>query len=676
MNITTRLQQGVAAVLTILLLFAGFSPAASAEVSPNHPFPRIANYYLRWDISDTQATELSKWDVIILDMETQVTSKAQLQKIKTLNPEIIILAYITPQEIRNDAATVSSQMRRRLHARIHPDWYVQDTGGQKKTWWPGTSVLNISDLAPLRNGERLNDVMVRFVVEEILSTGLWDGVFYDNAWDGITWFTGTTVDLDLNGYADTAIDASWRNGMKKLYEDTRTKTQDRYIIVGNGTSRDYRDQLNGKMIENFIPSAWGPSLDTYAYNHASPHEPAVNIINANTNNGQLSKENYQAVRFGLGSTLLEDGYFSFDYGDQDHAQLWYYDEYSVHLGDALGDATAQQGHSSYKPDVWQRQFENGVALVNSSANTQLVSLNGEYEKIHGTQDPTINDGSIVSEVALPATDGLILLKTFATLEDVVFTNGHFLRFFRADGSRVRNGFFAFDEAYRGSDQLATVDVNANGKRDRILLRGNLLQIWRDDGQPYARVYPYSADYRGGMRLSMGDLDADGDLEFIIAPQDGAAQPIKIYDHTGVQLFDDWYPLGAGYKGGYSVAIAESDTGPAQVVVGSGRGKEPRVFVYDSKRVLQQSFLAYESRFRGGVNVATGDTNGDGMDEVITGPGKGGKTWVKTFDVTGKHLGVNFQAYETFNFPGVEVHAADVDFDGKDDIITQSEGISF
>jgi hypothetical protein len=49
-------------------------------------------------------------------------------------------------------------------------------------------------------------------------------------------------------------------------------------------------------------------------------------------------------------------------------------------------------------------------LVNATAAPQTIELGGVFHKIRGSQDPTVNDGSQVSEVTLPPQDGIILLR--------------------------------------------------------------------------------------------------------------------------------------------------------------------------------------------------------------------------------------------------------------------------
>jgi hypothetical protein len=63
-----------------------------------------------------------------------------------------------------------------------------------------------------------------------------------------------------------------------------------------------------------------------------------------------------------------------------------------------------------KPDVYRRDFEHGIVLVNASADPVTIPLNGTFKKIAGTQDRSVNDGSMVTSVTVPPQDGIILLR--------------------------------------------------------------------------------------------------------------------------------------------------------------------------------------------------------------------------------------------------------------------------
>ncbi len=70
------------------LLFLNINSNLQAQVD----YPRLANYYLEWSLSDEEALNLAKWDLLILDMEVQENSPEAILKIRNYNPNIKILA--------------------------------------------------------------------------------------------------------------------------------------------------------------------------------------------------------------------------------------------------------------------------------------------------------------------------------------------------------------------------------------------------------------------------------------------------------------------------------------------------------------------------------------------------------------------------------------------------------
>jgi hypothetical protein len=107
-----------------------------------------------------------------------------------------------------------------------------------------------------------------------------------------------------------------------------------------------------------------------------------------------------------------------------------------------------------------------------------------------------------------------------------------------------------------------------------------------------------------------------------------------------------------------------------VAVGAEAGNPPIVNVYDTATgQLKFSFMAYDSSYRGGVRVATGDVSGDGVPDIVTAAGPGNLPLVKVFDgKTGLEV-KRFMAYDPSFKGGVYVAVGDVNGDGHADIIT-------
>jgi len=653
----------IKSIKIIFILFAIFFSnifcnISSAKTIPDNNFPRIANYFLNWDLDLSEVRELAKWDVVVLDIEVQKRHYDMIKKIKELNPDIILLAYITPQEIKMDAKNSSSIFRKDFVSGFEEEWYLKNTKKEKLSWWSDTYLINIT------NTDYVN-YLANYLKYNVLNTGLWDGIFYDNAWDNITWFVGNNVDYDLNGKIDLSLDKKWREGMQYLYNETNRITNNKYIIVGNNNNVSYKNELDGMMFENFNSQSWSQTMNNYKAFKINK----LNIVNSNTKN--TGNTSYKSFRFGLTSALLENAYYSYDFGDTNHGQTWWYDEYDINLGESISESSSVNNYSVYKEDVWRRDFSHGLVLVNSTNEIKNVSLNGEYEKIKGNQDKNINDGSIVSEVDIFSQDGLILLKTFEGLEDVIFQNGSFVRFIRPDASMVRNGFFVFEESYRGGYLIAKMDLDGNNKPELLVANNNKIQIWRDDGQLLMKKYPYSANYAGDIKIAIGDINGDNLKEIYVAPVAGYKLPIKVYTRHGRIMRKDFYPFGEDYDGGYSLAIglAEKKVLSRRKEFFIGSTSWVNIFNYNLEKI--NSFRAFENTYYGGVNLDVGDVDGDGVEDIIVAKASD-EPIIKVFDMEGNLKYGPTRAYSSFISEGVDIKVQDVDFDGKDDILVFSE----
>jgi hypothetical protein len=152
-------------------------------------------------------------------------------------------------------------------------------------------------------------------------------------------------------------------------------------------------------------------------------------------------------------------------------------------------------------------------------------------------------------------------------------------------------------------------------------------------------------------------------------QEGGEEIVEFRSATGVIIGQ--VPAISGFSGPVAMAVGDvNGDGVPDVALAAGNGGAPRVRVLDGKTGLElTNFFAYESTFRSGVNIALGDLDGDGRMELITGAAAGGGPRVRVIDPTNGNGITGFFAYDSDGRGGVSVAAADLNSDGKDEIIT-------
>ena len=110
---------------------------------------------------------------------------------------------------------------------------------------------------------------------------------------------------------------------------------------------------------------------------------------------------------------------------------------------------------------------------------------------------------------------------------------------------------------------------------------------------------------------------------------------------------NFYAFDNTFKGGGSVATGDVDgDGDDEIIVGAGKGGGPQVRVFDNLgNFTGFSMFPFHPDFRGGVNVAAGDVNNDGKDEVIITQASDGQVWVKAYKTdASKSIEAEFLAY--------------------------------
>jgi len=630
--------------------------------------PRLANYLLgTLPTDEASINTLARFDLLILSPEQALTRRSVIDKIKKLNPSIILLAYVPAQSYNDDWEKYPANTLYKNFSLPQQCWFKSSAGKVLDNSWPG---LFFTTIAP-----ECTDYLVNFVRDNILSTGVWDGVFYDMVFDNISWLNNGDIDLNFDGVPDDKkwADAEWQARTVYLLKHSR-ELSIKYILINGSSVSDFQPLVNGRMYENFptpweAGGSWSGIMTGMTRNIAKNQGPKMYVVNANTNN--TGKQNdYRAMRFGLGSSLMLDNvYFSFDYGDKDHNQVWWYDEYDVGLGVAGGQAQALSGGAQFNNDVWRRDYEHGVVIVNPTNQAQAVDLGGEFERINGTQDKTVNNGLIVDKVNLNAKDAIIMLKTFQIIDNAIFVNGGMIRFYSMNGLRARNGFFVFDDLVPGGALSWRGDLNNDNFNELVALFGSKLQIFNGVGAQWYNDYPLGLLGSKQINIAIGRPVFGANYNILLGAPSGGQ--VGLFNYLG-QPIKNIFPLGKKFVGGFSVAIGDVDgDSNSENIIGVGAGKPAEVIIYDrALSKIKKRFYPYEKNFIGGVQLAVGDVNGDSKAEIITVPIKNKKPLVRIFTSAGKKIS-EFTLSATFGEKNFVLSARDVNYDGKDEVVIMS-----
>ena len=210
-----------------------------------------------------------------------------------------------------------------------------------------------------------------------------------------------------------------------------------------------------------------------------------------------------------------------------------------------------------------------------------------------------------------------------------------------------NTFFAFEESFTGGLQTAVADVNNDGISDLIVgagVGGGPRVIVFNGATNFTTTlldfFAFASDFRGGVDVAGGDFNADGFADIVVGAGPGGGPQVNIFDGRTGNVLTQFFAYDPSFRGGVTVAVGDIDgSGFNSVITGAGAGggshvktwQNSRFFMADEAPILpgNQSifmnltgqFMAYESAYTGGVNVAVGLNAGvseGGFYRILTG----------------------------------------------------------
>ena len=236
--------------------------------------------------------------------------------------------------------------------------------------------------------------------------------------------------------------------------------------------------------------------------------------------------------------------------------------------------------------------------------------------------------------------------------------------------------------YLGKATVAIADVTGDGVPDVLTGSGlgNRPHVRVFNGVNLGGVHSFFAlepSYRGDVAVAAGDINRDGKADIMAAAGRGDPGLVRVYSGSDLSVLKSFFPFGPGFTGGVTLASGDfNNDGVADIVCGTDSNSPSTVRIFDgSTGAMLRNWRPFPA-FSVGVSLAVGDFNGDGRPDVFAGAKAGVNPVVAIMNgVTGKTIAA-FNAFGANYRNGVSVAAMDYNGDGLDEVVATPLSVNF
>jgi hypothetical protein len=243
--------------------------------------------------------------------------------------------------------------------------------------------------------------------------------------------------------------------------------------------------------------------------------------------------------------------------------------------------------------------------------------------------------------------------------------------------------FDFDQRGPGFPRIlpleGTVDLGAYeaavaGIPDTIVITAPDFIVVQNGPEGGPTIQDPFPDFFGENLVAVGDVNRDGIVDFIFSAGNYGGPRVQVFSGADGSVLYNFFAYDRDFRGGVYIATGDLDgDGYSDIITGAGMLGGPHVRAFSGKDgSVIANFFAFDSGHRSGVTVAVGDVNGDGKLDIITGSGPGDGSEIRIFD--GTKLGqpdahfASLFPYDAGYRGGVFVAAGNLDGDQFADIV--------
>lgn len=229
----------------------------------------------------------------------------------------------------------------------------------------------------------------------------------------------------------------------------------------------------------------------------------------------------------------------------------------------------------------------------------------------------------------------------------------------------------------GGANVALGELTGDAALDIVLAEGlgkePRVRVLTGAGKLLSTFLAYDKAFNRGVNVAVGDFNNDNSREIVTVPGFGGGPHVRVWNRSGKELFQEngFKAYDAAFRGGLSVAVVDVDgDGSDEIITGPGAGGGPHVRAFRPDGTLMMEFFAFDASMTQGISLAGGDFNGDGRDELAVARQGAGESEVRVYRfVSGKpELAIAFSGSAPAYASGIELSAGDANGDGRADIV--------